>query len=92
LVTVASATVCTTLNRIHGLTTLNAVPDVGALYSDVRSASTVDPSMLASMLAVLVPPVNLNPGTTWLNPLQSIHGDVSGDAATVSSAKDSHSR
>jgi hypothetical protein len=91
-VTVASATVWTTLNRNHGDTTLNAVPDVGAEYSDVRSESSVDPSVLASIDGVDVPVVNLNPGTTCENPVASIHGDVSGDAATVSGVKDSHSR
>ena len=90
--TVASATVCTTLKRKNGDTTLNAVPLVGAEYSVVRSESSVEPSMLASMLAVDVPVVNLKPGTTWLNPDASIHGDVSGLAACVSGVKYSHSR
>lgn len=48
--------------------------------------------MLASIAGVLVPPVNLNPGTTCEKPEQSIHGDVSGDAACVSGVNHSHSR
>jgi hypothetical protein len=80
------------LNRKNGDTTLNAVPDVGALYSVVRSESSVDPSTLASILAVDVPVVNLNPGTTCENPDASIHGDVNGEAACVSGVKYSHNR
>src|SRR5215469_6997065 len=91
-VTVASATVCTTLNRKNGDTTENAVPDVGAEYRVVRSESRVLPSTLASIVGVDVPPVNLNPGTTCVNPVASIHGDVSGEAACVSAVKYSHSR
>ncbi len=60
MVTVASATVCTSRTRKNGDSTLNGVPEAGnAPYSVVRSASRVVPSKLPSAVAVHVPVVNL---------------------------------